>query len=79
MYIDTLSEEVLFKHEWRSHEDAIIKVNGCTIEYSEGYSNIAGIYGPGSYEPYINWLYADFEKDSNTLTIRYENIDDRLD
>mgnify|MGYP004592390957 FL=1 len=78
--IDTLSEEVLLNHdEWHSYKEAIIKVNGCKLKYSEGYSKTAGIYGPGSYEPYINWLYADFEKDSNTLTIRYENIDDRLD
>lgn len=78
--IDTLSEEVLLNHdEWHGCKETIIKVNGCKWKYSEGYSKIAGIFGPGSYEPYINWLYAYFEKDSNTLIIQCKNIDYRVD
>lgn len=68
IYIDTVSEEIVLKDDYSVYEDAILRVNGCCIKINNGncFEEVS-VIGPGTSEPYIRHLYANFK----SSTIEY--------
>lgn len=83
IYVDTVSEEIAWKDDYRVFEDAILRVNGCCIKINDGSCfECVSIIGPALSEPYIHHLYASFNKilkDEGDINIWCNTIDYRLD
>lgn len=83
IYIDTVSEEIVWKDNYNVYEDAIVRVNGCCIKINNGSClECVSVIGPALSEPYIRHLYASFRKIlkyEGDINIRCNTIDYRID